>query len=616
MASLNICRVCLRTYSKSYNFDQFQLKSHYEAVLGLKVNDEDGLPKFFCYECASLLQKFHKFKEKCHKGQEVLKEMQSRGFITYKAVNSLDRELLQLSSPFKEYIYEGWGITDKIEYIDNIVLEFEDSTDNLDMAIENIQVEKVENITDNELDFCEQMDTDNIMYDTKDQFEIKIEDEKKKNKCITKTSLLYDNVNWRVINLTEDEAIKEFRLRSEDPKYITAAYKCKDCLKGFCRQDMLKRHMDFLHSASKGALACRFCNARVKYPCHLRNHMRDHYTKYECLRCRVVCMTEKSALHHEDSHSGVTRKCIYCNEEFRHSSTYYTHLRTHRSDHVCTACGESFVSEVGLHMHRRAKHRDNADSPGDEDANTFCARCDKNFDTRRAYEEHFFHTAVHADELLDLEMPKSEEPRKIRGKRMQEKIINQLNNRDTDDVKLKPNAENRKWRRRKIKKPTTCHQCGKSFETQAACMKHHLKTHPRTSFFAPSERHICEICGASLAPGSVATHQNMHSKEKMHPCGTCGRQFYSSVSHKRHLLTHTGEKPYQCTQCEKRFTQSNSMKLHFRTAHLKQPYPKRNRRKKKEEKTENTAQETCSEESDAGKELHQTATGIEPAYSL
>ncbi|CAG9792832.1 unnamed protein product [Diatraea saccharalis] len=44
-----------------------------------------------------------------------------------------------------------------------------------------------------------------------------------------------------------------------------------------------------------------------------------------------------------------------------------------------------------------------------------------------------------------------------------------------------------------------CHQCGEHFETQAACMRHHIAEHPRTSFFSSTERHICEICGASLA---------------------------------------------------------------------------------------------------------------------
>lgn len=37
-------------------------------------------------------------------------------------------------------------------------------------------------------------------------------------------------------------------------------------------------------------------------------------------------------------------------------------------------------------------------------------------------------------------------------------------------------------------------------------------------------------------PGSVAVHQNMHSREKVFSCDTCARQFHSAVGLKRHLV--------------------------------------------------------------------------------
>ncbi|XP_023949613.2 uncharacterized protein LOC112054160 isoform X3 [Bicyclus anynana] len=79
MSELKICRICLRTEAKVYNYEQFQLKSFYEEVLALKVSETDELPHYFCFECATLLHKFHKFKEKCYVGQKVLKDMLSKG---------------------------------------------------------------------------------------------------------------------------------------------------------------------------------------------------------------------------------------------------------------------------------------------------------------------------------------------------------------------------------------------------------------------------------------------------------------------------------------------------------------------------------------------------------
>ncbi|XP_047520136.1 zinc finger protein 433-like [Pieris napi] len=591
-----ICRICLSTDVKVYHYDKFKLKSYYEEFLRLNSYDTDRLPQYFCYECASLLHKFHKFKEKCLTGRRILQEMLWRDSISYDSVLKINRQLLQLSSPL-----QICSDTNILTYIFN---EFENIEDNKD-NIEKVIVDKIEDNTDNELDFNYDFTTD---YD-KDFTDVKSEDEKGKKEEI-KRLRIYNNVNWKLVSMSEDEAIKAFHARGSDKKYLAAPFKCKDCFKGFSKEEMMKRHRQLRHNTSKGKLECRFCRMNFKFGCHVRRHMRDHLNTYECLRCHLVFMSESSALHHEGSHTGNIKTCTLCGEEFKHPSTYYSHLRTHRSQHICTICGSSFVSEIGLQQHKRVKHwAGHTESPeDDESANTFCAKCNKHFETRMAFEEHLFHSAMHTDSQQNDAENKTEvgSTRKILGKKMQAKITSQLKNRKPDEIKFKPMK--RRWRRmrKQFRKPTTCHQCGKYFDSQMACMKHHLEEHPRTSFYAPNERHICEICGASLAPGSVPTHQNMHTKEKVHSCETCGRQFVSNVGLKRHKLTHTGEKPYQCTLCDKRFTQSNSMKLHYKTFHLKQPYPKRNRKKKEKD----VIMETASEESDATKEVDQP--GVEP----
>lgn len=41
----------------------------------LQVQNKDGLPQYFCYECAGLLYKFHEFRDRCLNGQKVLRDM-------------------------------------------------------------------------------------------------------------------------------------------------------------------------------------------------------------------------------------------------------------------------------------------------------------------------------------------------------------------------------------------------------------------------------------------------------------------------------------------------------------------------------------------------------------
>lgn len=39
MAELKLCRICLRSDAKVYNYIQYHLKSYYEEVLALKVSE-------------------------------------------------------------------------------------------------------------------------------------------------------------------------------------------------------------------------------------------------------------------------------------------------------------------------------------------------------------------------------------------------------------------------------------------------------------------------------------------------------------------------------------------------------------------------------------------------
>lgn len=57
-----------------------------------------------------------------------------------------------------------------------------------------------------------------------------------------------DPNNWLKINLTEEEADAEFKARGQHKRYLNAQYKCTDCLKGFSKEDMLKRHAKLRHS--------------------------------------------------------------------------------------------------------------------------------------------------------------------------------------------------------------------------------------------------------------------------------------------------------------------------------------------------------------------------------
>lgn len=74
-----------------------------------------------------------------------------------------------------------------------------------------------------------------------------------------KVQSLNDTKNWKIDILSEDEALKEFRAKAEDKKYLAAAFKCKDCFKGFSKKDMLDRHIQLRH-------------IEVMYKCYMSHH--------------------------------------------------------------------------------------------------------------------------------------------------------------------------------------------------------------------------------------------------------------------------------------------------------------------------------------------------------
>lgn len=69
-----------------------------------------------------------------------------------------------------------------------------------------------------------------------------------------KRTKFLDTTNWKKFNLTEEEAIKEFRAKSGHEKYVEAAFKCADCFKGFSKEEMLKRHQQLRHSVVRIAI--------------------------------------------------------------------------------------------------------------------------------------------------------------------------------------------------------------------------------------------------------------------------------------------------------------------------------------------------------------------------
>ncbi|XP_065425515.1 zinc finger protein 436-like isoform X1 [Chrysemys picta bellii] len=112
----------------------------------------------------------------------------------------------------------------------------------------------------------------------------------------------------------------------------------------------------------------------------------------------------------------------------------------------------------------------------------------------------------------------------------------------------------------------TCHECGKSFNLNAALITHH-------TIYTGEKLYECSECGKRFNQSStLSTHRRIHRGEMPYKCSECGKSFSRSSHLIRHQRIHSGEKPYTCSECGKSFNQSSALITHQRIHTGDTPY--------------------------------------------
>ncbi|XP_063899298.1 zinc finger protein 557-like [Helicoverpa armigera] len=564
----DICSTCLSTDRRLIPLQEIKEQLHTFNFLELKMSTNA-----VCWECWSILHKFHIFKKRTQTAQNILSQntqntnIKSLSTLTYQTL-SCDYEYNFDTDPLTRCENIPKAETDLIkqelidENDDNI--EYSDADDSVQKSdfkdkdiIENIYIEEIntninksikpEKIIDNLPIDNSLNEPQNVYVETIDtkptkefvNTEINKKRRVKSKKVLHKTHIKENESENKFVKvvLSEEEMIKLREEKRNHHNYMKLPFKCDSCVLGFMREETYNLHVKKKHDPSIGNNICKVCNIRFPSKLSLTKHYDSHYVRYSCLICTHVVHELSAAVSHcRVKHADDTVDRIHCHQcsvVVRNAKELEEHVQSVHTLY-CNECGEKFKGKDTLRRHKARTHSAKREF--------ICDICTRSFNTKKRLETHMAkHNENLAKKLAYCSVCK------VQYKNI---FIYRSHLRTSTN-----HAEN----------VYPCPVCKKKFASKLYCRNHYNFYHLRKSKFK------CEICNKLfISDWRVKCHKQIHhglSRTRDHPCNICNKKFYTLAMLRMHKLIHSDQRSYMCADCGDTFKQSASLYTHIKLVH-------------------------------------------------